>query len=146
MKLKSIYRLASTTAFLMIMFFMTSSLLSEFIGDPRIIASVKKTIFYSLPMLIVCMISTAISSKKMAALYPNLPYDLVRTKRIKLISLNGIVSLAPLATTLNYFAQHSRLDSTFYLLQILEIICGAINIYLLSKIIIDEKKVDRNVN
>jgi predicted neutral ceramidase superfamily lipid hydrolase len=100
MRLKLLNRIASTTAFLMIASFMLSSLISEFIGNHVLIATVKRSIFCSLSLLIICMILTAVSTKKLASLHPNIPYYLISVKRIKLISLNGVIFLAPLATVL----------------------------------------------
>ena len=45
MSLKLSNKIAATTAFLMIISFMTSSLISEWVGDPLLIATVKRTIF-----------------------------------------------------------------------------------------------------
>jgi hypothetical protein len=140
MRLKLLNRIASTTAFLMIASFMLSSLVSEFIGNHVLIATVKRIIFYSLPVLIICMILTAASTKKLASLHHNIPYCLINVKRIKLMSLNGVIFLAPLATVLNYFAQKDNLDTIFYLLQSLELICGLINILLFTKMFISLKK------
>lgn len=142
MRLKLLHRMASTTAFLMIISFMTSSLVSEFIGNHILIATVKRTILYALSLLIICMILTAVSEKKLAILNPNNPYVLRRVKRIKWIGLNGIVFLTPLAIVLNYLAQNNKIDTTFYLLQSLEITCGLINIFLFTKMFIDEKKIN----
>lgn len=143
MRLKLLNRIASITAFLMITCFMTSSLVSEFIGDHILIAAVKRTILYALLLLIICMILTAVSQRKLTILHPNNSYELRRVKRIKCIGLNGAIFLAPLAITLNYLAQNDRIDTTFYLLQSLEIICGLINIFLFIKMFVDEKKVNR---
>ncbi len=142
MKLGLINRIASRVAFLMITLFMMSSLISEFIGNQVIIAVVKRTIFYALALLIICMILTAFSAKKLASLYPDNFYMIVRVKRIKCIGLNGIIFLAPLATILNYLASTGKLDKTFYFIQSLEIICGLINIFLFVKIFIDDKKIN----
>lgn len=139
MRLKLLNKIASTTAFLMIVSFMLSSVVSEFIGNHVLIATVKRSIFYSLSLLILCMILTTVSTKKLASLHPNSPYYLISVKRIKLISLNGVIFLAPLATVLNYFAQKDNLNMTFYLLQSLELICGLINIFLFRKLFIDLK-------
>lgn len=142
MRLKLLHRIASTTAFLMIASFMTFSLISEFIGDHILIAIVKRTILYALPLLIICMILTAVSEKKLAILYPSNIYALRRVKRIKWIALNGVCFLTPLAIVLNYLAQNHKIDTTFYLLQCLEITCGLINIFLFTKIFIEERKMN----
>lgn len=144
MKLKLLYRISSLIAFVLIVCFMTSSLISEFVGDHILIAAVKKSIFCTLPLLIICMILTATSTRKLALLYPNIPYNLLVVKRVKRIGLNGVMFLAPLATVLNYLAQSNKLDLTFYLLQSLEITCGLINIIFFIKMFRDEKKLKEN--
>lgn len=142
MRLKLLNRIASITAFLMIICFMTSSLVSEFIGDHILIAAVKRTILYALLLLIICMILTAISERKLTILYPNNFYELRRVRRIKWIGLNGAIFLTPLAIVLNYLAQNDRIDTTFYLLQFLEITCGLINIFLFIKMFVEGKKIN----
>lgn len=142
MGLKLLNRIASITAFLMIICFMTSSLVSELIGDHILIAAVKRTILYALLLLITCMILTAASQRKLTILYPNNSYELRRVKRIKCIGLNGAIFLAPLAIVLNYLAQNDRIGTTFYLLQSLEITCGLINIFLFIKMFVDGKKIN----
>ncbi|EKQ58190.1 MULTISPECIES: hypothetical protein [unclassified Clostridium] len=144
MKLKFFYRITSVMAFLLILCFMTSSLISEFLGDYIIIATVKKSIFYTLPLLIICMILTGISARKLALLYPNIPYNLLVIRRVKCIGLTGVVFLAPIATVLNYLAQNKNLGAMFYLLQSLEIVFGLINITFFIKIFRDEKKFKEN--
>lgn len=140
MKLKLLCRISSLTAFVLIICFMTSSLVSEFFGDYSLIATVKKSIFYTLPFLIICMIITAISARKLNLLYTNIPYDQLVIRRVKYIGLNGVIFLAPLATVLNYLAQNHNFGSIFYLLQSLEIICGLINIIFFTKMFKDKKK------
>lgn len=89
MKLKFFYRILSVIAFALIVCFMISSLASEFLGDYIIISTVKKSIFYTLPLLIICMILTGLSVRKLALLYPNIPYTLLAIRRVKYIGLNG---------------------------------------------------------
>ena len=119
---------------------MISSLTSEFLGDYILIANVKKSIFYTLPLLIICMIITGVSTRKLTLLYPNIPYKHLVVRRVKYIGLNGVIFLAPLATVLNYLAQNSRINSLFYLLQSLEVFCGLINIFFFITMFRDVKK------
>ena len=140
MKLKLFHHTSSILVLLMIICFEISSLSSEFLGDYTLIANVKKAILYSLPLLMIFMIIAAVSAKKLALLYTNNPYAQIKVKRMKLMGMNGLVFLMPLAILLNYFAQNSIIDTTFYLLQCLEIICGLFNILFFVKIFIDEKK------
>ena len=139
MKLKLVYKISSFIAFAVIISFMISSLTAEFLGDYILIATVKKSILCTLPLLIICMIITGISTRKLALLYPNVPYNQLVVRRVKYIGLNGVMFLAPLATVLNYLAQNNSIESTFYLLQSLEILFGLINIFLFTKIVRDEK-------
>ncbi|BCZ45365.1 hypothetical protein psyc5s11_14320 [Clostridium gelidum] len=139
MKLKLVYKISSFIAFVLIISFMISSLTAEFLGDYILIVIVKKSIFCTLPLLIICMSITGISTRKLALLYPNLPYNRLVVRRVKYIGLNGVMFLAPLATVLNYLAQNNSIESIFYLLQSLEILFGLINIFLFTKIFRDEK-------
>ena len=139
MKLKLVYKISSFIAFVLIISFMISTLTAEFLGDYILISTIKKYILCTLPLLIICMIITGISTRKLALLYPNVPYNRLVVRRVKYIGLNGVVFLAPLATVLNYLAQNNSIDSIFYLLQSLEILFGLINIFLFTKIFRDEK-------
>lgn len=143
MKLKLLYRISSFIAFVLILGFMFSSLTSEFLGDYILIANVKKSIFFTLPLLIICMIITGISSRKLALLYPNVPYKRLVVRRVEYIGLNGVIFLAPLATVLNYLAQNNKLNSSFYLLQAIEIFFGLMNIFFFIKMFRDERKLKK---
>ena len=139
MKLKLVYKISSFIAFVLIISFMISTLTAEFLGDYILISTIKKYILCTLPLLIICMIITGISTRKLALLYPNVPYNRLLVRRVKYIGLNGVMFLAPLATALNYLAQNNSIESIFYLLQSLEILFGLINIFLFTKIFRDEK-------
>lgn len=143
MILKLLYRISSFSAFVLIVGFMFSSLASEFFGDYILIANVKKIIFFTLPLLIICMIITGISARKLTVLYPNIPYNQLVVRRVKYIGLNGVMFLAPLATVLNYLAQNNLINLRFYLLQSLEIFFGLMNIFFFIKMFSDGRKLKK---
>lgn len=56
MRLKLLNGIAPTTAFLIITSFIIFSLVSEFIGNHALIATIRRSIFYLLSLLIICMV------------------------------------------------------------------------------------------
>ncbi|BBB90952.1 MAG TPA: hypothetical protein PKA28_18460 [Methylomusa anaerophila] len=145
MNYKLFHQTTAAIAFLTIVSFLVSTLVSELIGDHNLIAVVKRTIVYGLSILIVCMPLLVVSGRKLAASYPNNPYVGAKAKRMKWIALNAIIFLIPLAVTLNYLAQNNQLNISFYSLQALEIICGSVNILLFGKMYTDGRQINSEV-
>ena len=55
-----------------------------------------------------------------------------KKKRMPFIAANGILVLVPCAIYLNRWAQAGIFDTTFYVVQMLELIAGAINLTLMG--------------
>jgi hypothetical protein len=142
---KLLHQATATIAFLTIVSFMVFTLVSEFIGDYVLIAVTKKNIVYGLLLLIICMPLTVLSGKKRAVLYPNNPWVEAKAKRMRLIGINAIILLIPLALMLNYLAQNNQLDIYFYSLQALEIICGLANMALFTKMFSNARQINNKV-
>lgn len=143
MNYKFLHKTAGMIAFATIASFLVATLLSELTGNHELIALAKTTIVYALPILFICMPFTVISGKKQAIAYPNNYWVETKSKRMKLIGINAIILLTPLALALHYFAQNNQFDVKFYSLQVFEIICGLINMLLFSKMVADGRKINR---
>lgn len=55
-----------------------------------------------------------------------------KKKRMPFIAANGILVLVPCAIFLNRWAQAGTFDTTFYVVQVVELIAGAINLFLMG--------------
>lgn len=142
MNYKLLHQTTAAIAFLTIMSFMVFTLVSEFSGDHAFIAVTKQNIVYGLLVLIICMPLTVLSGKKRAVLYPNNPWVEAKNRRMKLIGINAIVFLIPLALMLNYLAQNNQINVYFYSLQALEIICGLVNMVLFTKMFNNARQIN----
>nr|WP_092069510.1 hypothetical protein [Dendrosporobacter quercicolus]NSL47499.1 DenI [Dendrosporobacter quercicolus DSM 1736]SDL91989.1 hypothetical protein SAMN04488502_1011179 [Dendrosporobacter quercicolus] len=138
------HQITAVIALLTICTFLLSSVTAELIGEPALIAGVKKLIVYGLSIVLICMPLLVASGRKLAAYYPGQPLIEAKTRRMKWIGVNGIVFLTPLAFILDYFAQNAQFDLSFFAFQILEIVCGGVNIFLFSHMFMDGKQISRS--
>jgi len=128
-----IHLIAAITATLCIATFFSFSLLGELFGTHTFIAQIKSNIvFPGLFILIPAMAITGITGK---VLTKGNRSKLIRQKllRTKLAAANGALILLPAAIVLNNWAQAGLFELSFYLLQGVELIAGAMNLYLLMK-------------
>jgi len=139
--LSLVHRLAAIAAFGIIASFMIATIVSEFNGDHELIAIVKKSIYFTIPFLVIFMVITVVSGRKLASSYQHNPYVESKAKRMKWIGLNAFIFLIPLAVVLHLFAESGRIDTTFYLLQLVEIVFGIINLYLFVKMFREGKQI-----
>ena len=63
-----------------------------------------------------------------------------KSKRMPFIAANGIVILIPAALFLAYKADTYAFDTTFYVVQVLELVMGALNIALLGLNMVDGRR------
>ena len=120
---------ATIIAFLTISSFFSFSLFAEIIGEHLFIKQVKTAIFYCLPILVIAMPMLAISGKKLAGNSKN-PIVSKKMTRMKFIAFNGMI-LISLAIYLYYHAIYKTIDSTFFYVQIVELLIGTVNLGLI---------------
>ncbi|MEC4727346.1 hypothetical protein HWQ46_17500 [Shewanella sp. D64] len=128
-----LHLLAAITAILCIASFFSFSLLGEIFGSHAFISQIKSSIvFPGLFILIPAMAITGITGNLLAKGNKG---KVIKQKqlRIKIVAANGILILLPAALVLNHWAQAGQFDLSFYLLQAVELITGATNLYLLTK-------------
>lgn len=130
-KLIKVHSIAATVALLMITTFFICTLISELSGDKSFIVSVKVAVFYAIWFLIPLMIITGITGQKLA---PNAKSGVIgrKKKRMPFIAINGIFILVPAASYLKVLAVGGDFNSTFYIVQSIEIVAGLVNITLMS--------------
>ncbi|MBT30934.1 MAG: hypothetical protein CMO01_14845 [Thalassobius sp.] len=128
--LVKIHLLATTIAVITILTFFTSSVFAELNGDETIFKTVKTSIFYALPLLLIAMPTLGISGNKLAGKSTNQEV-LKKQKRMKLIVFNGIV-LISLASFLYYQANFKAIDAVFLYAQLAEFAFGIGNLVLIG--------------
>ena len=130
--LKKIHPLAAMIATLCIAVFFTSSLVVELFGSHELIAKVKHLIV--MPGLFILVPAIATAGATGFALSKNRKGRLVegKKKRMPIIGLNGIIILLPCAIILNQWAALGSFDTKFYLVQVIELLAGAVNLRLMA--------------
>jgi len=120
--------------------FFTSSILSELFGSPEFIATVKHLIV--LPGLLILVPAIAITGFTGVVLSKDRKGLLVanKKKRMPFIGANGILILIPAAIFLNQLAASGSFGMKFYIVQGLELVAGASNLFLMGMNIRDGLK------
>ena len=140
-----IHRAAAITATLCIAVFFTSTLVVELLGSQDAIATVKSLIVF--PGLFILVPALAITGGTGFAMAGGRKGGLIdsKKKRMPLIAANGLLVLLPSAIYLDRLAASGSIDVTFYALQSLELIAGAVNLTLMSLNIRDGLRLSRRM-
>lgn len=127
-----IHRSAAIIAMLCIATFFISSIAIELLGSNEGIATIKSLIV--LPGLFILLPCIMITGATGFALSKNRSGNLIsnKKKRMPLIAVNGIFILIPAAIFLNQSASSGDFGSTFYIVQSVELIAGALNLFLMG--------------
>lgn len=128
---RKVHVIAATLALLFIATFWTSTVVAELLLSQAAVIQVKLGIAYSLLVFIPVMAITgasgfAIGGKSTQALI------VAKRRRMPYIAGIGLLILVPCALLLANRAQSGVLDSSFYAIQVVELIAGAINLVLMS--------------
>lgn len=136
-----IHRVAGSVAFLTIVAFWLSTILSELFGSEEVIVTVKTSIPWGFIILIPALAATGGSGFKLAQGRKN---ELIgsKAKRMPFIAANGVLVLVPAAFYLAHKANTGVFDNTFYWVQSLELLAGGLNIALLGLNIRDGLKLN----
>lgn len=129
--LKIIHPVAGALAILMIVTFWLSTVLSELFASHAAVTAVKTAIPWGFLVLIPALAAAGASG---FALANGRRGGLISTKikRMPLIIGNGILILIPSALFLVFKAKAGAFDTSFYVVQLLELAAGATNITLLG--------------
>ncbi|WP_406645983.1 hypothetical protein QEZ52_18580 [Aliisedimentitalea scapharcae] len=111
--------------------FWVSTAVSEIFANAETVAAVKQAILYGMLVLIPAMMTTGATGAKLGKGW-KLPQVTQKSKRMKIIAANGVLILLPSAVFLANRASEGQFDTGFYLIQTLELIAGATNIFLLT--------------
>ncbi len=126
-----IHAIAGAIGLFMILLFWTSTVLSELFGTYETIAYVKGWILMGMFILIPAM---AVAGGSGMFLGRGRTEKLVsaKQKRMPIIAATGLLILLPLAFVLEGKASEGTFDTTFYVLQAVELIAGALNLTLMG--------------
>lgn len=130
--IKAIHPIAGGIAFATIAAFWISTLGVELAGTHAQVIAVKTAIPYGLLLLIPAMMVVGGSGFRLAA---GRKRGLIgqKTRRMRIIAVNGLLVLMPSALFLAWKAQAGALDASFYAAQAIELGSGALNLTLLGK-------------
>lgn len=136
------HRLSSISAYLLIMSFFISTVLVELFGDHQAILFIKTYISYAIWAVVPLMAAAGITGSKMAPNVKKGPLA-AKKKRMPFVALNGILILVPSAIYLHHLAELGRFDTTFYVVQIVELLAGFTNLTLMTLNIRDARALKR---
>jgi len=139
-----IHALAGTIGFLTILTFWTSTLVSELFGSYETIAWVKDMIMQGMFILIPAMAIVGASGMSLGKQSFH-PLVAKKKKRMPFIGINGLLILVPAAFYLETQASAGIFDTRFYIVQVIELIAGAINLSLMGINIRDGLRITRRI-
>ena len=126
-----IHAIAGGIGFLMILLFWTSTAISELFASHETIAAVKALILKGMFILIPAMAIAGASGTAMGKNRSDAK-ALAKKKRMPFIAMNGLLILLPSAWFLAGRSAAGEFDSTFYLVQMVELVCGAANLTMMG--------------
>ena len=137
---KKIHLIAGLLATLTIATFFLTTLGVELFGTHEMVATVKALIV--LPGLFILVPAIAITGGSGVFLANTRQGRLVeaKKKRMPFIAVNGLLIMIPCAIFLNRWAASGIFDTTFYVVQTLELLVGAVNFTLMGMNIRDGMK------
>ena len=121
--------IAGVTGMLMIAAFWTSTVAVETFGTKDAVLSVKTAILWGLLVLVPAMAITGITGFRMAGGSTD-PRIARKRRRMPFIALNGMLVLVPCAVFLQAHAAAGEFESAFVVVQIIELLAGAVNLAL----------------
>ncbi|HPE81017.1 MAG TPA: hypothetical protein PKZ35_13550 [Gammaproteobacteria bacterium] len=129
---KNIHFVAGLLATLTIATFFTSTIVVELFGSHEAVATVKN--FIVMPGLFILVPAIAATGGTGFALSKSRKGRLVQVKqkRMPFIGANGVLVLIPCAIFLDRWASAGAFDTTFYIVQGIELIAGATNLTLMG--------------
>ena len=140
MNIRKIHATAAVTAFLLIVSFWISTVISEIFLSHQAVLTVKTVIVFAVFLLIAAMAITGATGFKMAGKSPNQTI-VAKRRRMPMIAANGLLILLPCAFFLYFKAAAGQFDSVFYAIQAVELVAGAINLFLMFKSMQDAKNI-----
>ncbi|WP_170519144.1 hypothetical protein [Ruegeria atlantica] len=129
--LRTIHPIAGVLGFLTILVFWTSTLYSELFATHATVAAVKSMIVSGLFILVPAMVIVGASGMSLGRRRKDVQ-ALAKKKRMPIIAMNGLLILVPAAIYLSAKANAGSFDTSFYIVQVVELIAGATNLTLMG--------------
>jgi hypothetical protein len=137
---KQVHFIAGLLAIVTIATFFIATVIVELFGAPEAVATVKALIVMpGLFILVPAIAATGVSGFFLSKSRQGRLVE-IKKRRMPFIAANGLVVLIPCAIFLNRWASAGTFDSTFYLVQSLELLAGVVNLTLMGLNIIDGLK------
>ena len=140
--IKRIHGAAAFIALMCIVTFWISTAISELFFSHSAVATVKLAILYAFALLVPAIMATGATGMKLGGT-SSYPPIAAKRRRMPFIASNGLLILIPCAFFLSNRASAGIFDSTFYAVQALELLAGAVNITLMALSIRDGMKLKR---
>lgn len=138
-----IHGVAGIIGFLLILSFWAATVVSEVLGSADAITNVKNAILWGMAGLIPAMIIAGATGSVLAKRGVG-SKAAAKAKRMKVIAFNGIFLLVPSAFFLAARANAGDFDAMFYVVQVLELTAGAVNLGLMGLNIRDGLMITRS--
>ena len=129
--LKTLHPIAGALALVTISSFWLSTVLTEVFAGASLVTLVKTTIPWGFLLLVPFLALAGFSGFRLAKPMRG-PLVAAKRKRMPIIAANGIVVLIPCALFLASKAEAGAFDASFYAVQAIELVFGAINIALMA--------------
>lgn len=137
--LSTVHKAAAALATATIATFWISTLISEIFLDHAAITAVKTAIPYGFFILIPAVATAGVTGAKLTKGRKGGVLS-AKSKRMPIVAANGVLILIPATLFLATKAQAGNFDTTFYVVQVFELIAGAANLTLLGLNIRDGRK------
>jgi len=142
--LKTIHPVAGAVAMLMIATFWLSTALSELFASQDVVLLVKTAIPWGFLILVPAIAAAGASGLAMTK-GGRTGVVGAKFRRMRFIALNGLLVLIPCALFLAMKARAGAFDASFYAVQAIELIAGAVNLTLMGLNIRDGLRLTRRL-
>lgn len=139
---RNVHAVAGVLSFLFIATFWTSTVVAELFLDHGAVTSVKLAITYAFIAFVPCMAVTGATGFAMGG-KSTFPILVAKRRRMPIIGANGLLILIPVAIFLSIKARAGEFDTWFYTVQVLELLVGATNLFLMGLNIRDGRQMSR---
>ncbi len=129
--IRRLHPLAGGLALLIILSFWSATVVSEAFGTPVAVRTVKTAILWGMLALIPALVSVGATGFRLGGRSTQ-PLVAAKRRRMPVIALNGLCLLLPSAIFLQSRAAAGLFDSSFMVVQGVELVAGALNITLLA--------------
>ena len=129
--LKTMHPIAGALALVTISSFWLSTVLTEVFAGASLVTLVKTTIPWGFLLLVPILALAGLSGFRLAGKMRG-PLVAAKRRRMPIIAANGIVVLIPCALFLASKAEAGAFDASFYAVQAIELVFGAVNIALMA--------------